>query len=58
MREDIKEPEDVKEKAGKKHKHDTPVKSGDKYICPHCKAEVPVRQDCPQCKAQIDWTKI
>jgi hypothetical protein len=35
-----------------------PIKTGNKYVCPHCKAEVPVRHDCPACKAEIDWTKI
>jgi hypothetical protein len=35
-----------------------PIKSGDKYICPHCKAEVPVKHDCPSCRLEIDWTKI
>jgi uncharacterized protein (DUF983 family) len=42
----------------KKEKHMKPVKMGDKYICPHCQAEVPVKQDCPACKLEIDWTKI
>jgi hypothetical protein len=36
----------------------TPIKSRDKYICPHCKAEVPVKQDCPGCGEKIDWSKI
>jgi len=48
----------AKEKDKKKEKHLPPIKIGDKYICPHCKAEVPVRQDCPVCKLEIDWTKI
>jgi hypothetical protein len=43
-------------KANIKHKH--PIKMGDKFVCPHCKAQVPVKQDCPVCKLQIDWTKI
>jgi primosomal protein N' len=42
----------------KKEKHLPPIKVGDKYICPHCKAEIPVRQDCPHCRLEIDWTKI
>jgi predicted amidophosphoribosyltransferase len=42
----------------KKEKGAKPVKSGDKYLCPHCQAEVPVKKDCPVCKAEIDWTKI
>jgi hypothetical protein len=35
-----------------------PIKSRDKYICPHCKVEVPVKQDCPGCGEKIDWSKI
>jgi len=46
----------AKEKGKEKHQH--PIKLGDKYICPHCRAEVPVKQDCPVCKLEIDWTKI
>jgi primosomal protein N' len=43
----------------KKHdKHLPPVKVGDKYICPHCEAELPVKQSCPECRQEIDWTKI
>jgi hypothetical protein len=42
----------------KKEKHLPPVKVGDKYICPHCHAEVPMNQPCPTCKLDIDWTKI
>jgi predicted RNA-binding Zn-ribbon protein involved in translation (DUF1610 family) len=36
----------------------TAIKAGDKYLCPHCKAEVPVKHDCPACGEEIDWTKI
>jgi|GEM_PF-2994850 len=36
----------------------TPIKSRDKYLCPHCRAEVPVKQDCPGCGEEIDWSKI
>ncbi len=35
-----------------------PVKMGNKYLCPHYKAEVLVKQDCPSCRLEIDWTKI
>jgi predicted amidophosphoribosyltransferase len=35
-----------------------PIRSGNKYICPHCQAQVPVKQDCPSCRLEIDWTKI
>ena len=42
----------------KKEKHEKPIKIGDRYVCPHCKAEVPVRKNCPVCKLEIDWTKI
>ena len=42
----------------KKDKHEPPIKIGDKFVCPHCHAEVPVKHDCPACKAEIDWTKI
>jgi predicted amidophosphoribosyltransferase len=35
-----------------------PIKSRDKYLCPHCKAEVPVKQACPGCGEEIDWSKI
>jgi len=38
--------------------HQSAIKTGNKYLCPHCKAEVPVRQDCPTCRAEIDWSKI
>jgi hypothetical protein len=38
--------------------HEKPVKVGDKYICPRCKAQVPVKQDCPSCRLEIDWPKI
>jgi len=48
----------AKEKDKKKHEHLPPIKVGDKYICPHCKAEIPVNQACPSCKIEIDWTKI
>jgi predicted amidophosphoribosyltransferase len=48
----------AKDKKKEKHEHEPPIKLGDKYICPHCKAEIPVRQDCPHCKLEIDWTKI
>ena len=44
-----------KEKGKEKHR---PIKQGDRYICPHCQAEVPLKQDCPTCKADIDWSKI
>ena len=42
----------------KKEKHLPPIRVGDKFICPHCKAELPVKQDCPACRLDIDWTKI
>jgi hypothetical protein len=42
----------------KKHEHLPPVKIGDKYICPRCKAELPIKQDCPGCRLEIDWKKI
>jgi rubrerythrin len=45
-------------KAKKKEIHGKPIRIGDKYICPHCGAEVPVKQDCPSCRLEIDWTKI
>ncbi len=42
----------------KKHEHLPPIKSGDKFICPHCGAEIPMNQPCPTCKLDIDWKKI
>jgi hypothetical protein len=42
----------------REHKHEPPIKAGDKFICPHCKAELPYNKDCPTCKLGIDWTKI
>jgi rubrerythrin len=48
----------AKDKDKKKEKHLPPIKQGDKYICPHCGAEVPMRQSCPTCSLDIDWTKI
>jgi len=38
--------------------HESAIKTGNKYLCPHCRAEVPVRKDCPSCNEQIDWSKI
>jgi hypothetical protein len=40
------------------HEHGAPIKVGEKYICPKCKAEVPLNQPCPTCKLDIDWKKI
>ena len=48
----------AKDKKNKQHVHDAPMKVGDKFICPKCKAELPVNQDCPSCHAELDWTKI
>ena len=42
----------------KKEKSSEPVKDGDRYLCPHCQAEVPVKKNCPACKAEIDWSKV
>ena len=42
----------------KKHEHEKAIKVGDRYLCPHCRAEIPVKQACPVCKLEIDWTKI
>lgn len=50
--------ETAKEKPGKKHEHEAPVKVGDKFLCPKCRAELPANQDCPHCKIEIDWSKI
>ena len=52
------EGEKVAKDKEKKHEHEKAIKVGDKYICPHCRAEIPVKQDCPFCKLEIDWTKI
>jgi hypothetical protein len=48
----------AKEKKDYKHIHETPVKTGDKYICPKCKAELPINQPCPTCHAELDWSKV
>lgn len=40
------------------HVHEHPVKMGDKYVCPHCQAELPVKRDCPVCKMKLDWSKV
>jgi hypothetical protein len=53
-----KENDMAKIKKDYQHIHEAPIKSGDKYICPKCKAELPINQPCPSCKAEIDWTKI
>jgi predicted amidophosphoribosyltransferase len=45
-----------KEKGKGRDKH--ALKHGDKYLCPRCQAEVPLRHDCPTCKLEIDWSKI
>jgi hypothetical protein len=54
----MKEKNMAKEKKDYKHVHETPIKVGDKYVCPKCKAELPVNQPCPTCHAELDWTKI
>jgi uncharacterized protein (DUF983 family) len=47
----------AKDKKGKeKHKH--PIKTGDKFLCPNCSSEVPVKQACPACLREIDWTRV
>ncbi len=33
-------------------------KSGEKYHCGECGAEVHWANDCPGCKAKIDWSQI
>jgi hypothetical protein len=48
----------AKEKKDYQHIHETPGKVGDKYICPKCKAELPINQACPTCHTEIDWTKV
>jgi hypothetical protein len=35
-----------------------PLKLGERYVCPHCKADLPVKNDCPSCRTEIDWTKV
>jgi hypothetical protein len=47
-----------KVKPDNKHVHDKPVKQGDKYVCPHCGAELPVNQPCPTCGLDVDWKRI
>ena len=42
----------------KEKKHLSPIKLGDKFICPHCRIELPYNKDCPACRLEIDWTKI
>jgi primosomal protein N' len=46
------------DKDKKKERHLPAIKVGDKYICPHCKAEVPMKQNCPTCKMDIDWSRV
>ena len=41
-----------------KNIHNHPVKLGDKFVCPHCQAQLPANQDCPACKLEIDWNKV
>jgi predicted RNA-binding Zn-ribbon protein involved in translation (DUF1610 family) len=48
----------AKDKKKKEKKHLPPIKQGDKFICPRCRAEVPMRHDCPTCSLEIDWRKI
>jgi hypothetical protein len=48
----------AKDKRDFKHEHQPPVKVGDKFICPKCKAEIPVNQPCPTCHLEVDWKKI
>jgi hypothetical protein len=47
----------AKEKKGK-HIHEHPIKMGDKFVCPRCKATLPVKQDCPECRLELDWSKV
>jgi rubredoxin len=50
--------ENPTEKPGKKHQHGTPIKIGDKFVCPKCKVELPANADCPHCKISMDWSKV
>ena len=48
-----------KEEKKKEHKHMHQVyKSGNKYHCGECGAELDFGKDCPTCKTNIDWAKI
>ncbi len=40
------------------HKGDQVIKKGDKYYCPECHAEIPVKQACHTCGKEIDWDRV
>jgi len=50
-----------KEKEGKKKEHEhmhEVYKSGDRYHCGECGAELDMGKDCPTCKVSFNWEKI
>jgi rubrerythrin len=48
--------EEIREKEHKRM-HEV-YKSGDRYHCGECGAELELGKDCPTCKASFDWGKI
>ena len=55
-----KDKEDKEKKVGKEeHKHMHEVyRSGEKYHCGECGAELVMGKDCPTCKVSFNWEKI
>ena len=48
-----------KKEKEKEHKHQHEIlKSGDKYHCGECGAEVDFGENCPSCKVGFDWTMV
>ena len=48
-----------KKEAKKEHQHQHEVyKSGDKYHCGECGAELVMGEDCPTCRTAFNWEKI
>ncbi|MCR4393717.1 MAG: hypothetical protein NUV31_05015 [Dehalococcoidales bacterium] len=34
------------------------LKKGDKYYCPECHSELPIKQACHVCGKEIDWDRL
>ncbi len=48
-----------KKEAKEEHKHQHEVyKSGDKYHCGECGAELVMGKDCPTCNAHFNWQNV
>jgi len=52
-----KDKESKEKKKEHQHMHEV-YKSGDKFHCGECGAELDVGKDCPTCKKGFNWEKI